>query len=66
MIRAGDGDRTHVASLEDWNITTMLHPRNKRAKVTANIVRYIGFTLASERAWVHPKSNVMHVISKST
>jgi len=44
----------------------MLHPRNKRAKVTANIVRYIGFTLASERAWVHPKSNVMHVISKST
>ena len=25
---AGDGNRTHVASLEGWNSTIELHPRN--------------------------------------
>ena len=27
MKKAGDGSRTHVASLEGWSFTTKLHPR---------------------------------------
>ena len=26
-IGAGDGNRTHIASLEGWSFTTKLHPR---------------------------------------
>ncbi len=28
LIGAGDGNRTHAASLEGWNSTIELHPRN--------------------------------------
>ena len=32
---AGDGNRTHVASLEGWNFTIKLHPHEPKSIITA-------------------------------
>ena len=36
MIGAGDGNRTHAASLEGWNSTIELHPRKFIPQINAN------------------------------
>ena len=38
MIGAGDGNRTHAASLEGWNSTIELHPHMQKLKTCLNII----------------------------
>ena len=43
---AGDGNRTHMASLEGWSFTTKLHPLS--AKNAGEILTNRGFLSTSE------------------
>jgi hypothetical protein len=36
---AGDGNRTHIASLEGWSFTTKLHPHQRKHAVLSNKLR---------------------------
>ena len=52
-IGAGEGNRTLLASLEDWSITTMLRPLKRRRSVTTALALSIRRTLSympNERA----------------
>src|SRR5687768_8970462 len=38
MGKAGDGNRTHMASLEGWNFTTKLHPQNGARTIVPHLL----------------------------
>ena len=41
MIKAGDGNRTHVSSLEGWCSTIELHPHVKNIQQIINVLNTI-------------------------
>ena len=49
MQKAGDGNRTHVSSLEGWCSTIELHPRKNMACISQQAIFYNSYKCLSIR-----------------
>ena len=55
IIKAGDGNRTHVSSLEGWCSTIELHPQRNYLVVKRDKIHSINFTRYRDT-----RQNLMH------
>ena len=52
VLGAGDGNRTHVSSLEGWCSTIELHPHNRSSIFYTRLSRHSSYVSASTPAWL--------------